>query len=76
MNCNFNKETSEGLYSFSKNDVLEALTMWCAKKGILLKDRNITAFDCSGNPHFVVELAFKDVTKGVKDATSTQKPST
>jgi hypothetical protein len=41
----------------------------------MLKDRNITAFDCSGDPHFVVELAFKDNNKGVKNATSTQKPT-
>ena len=76
MNSQFNQQTSEGLYSFSKAEVFEALTMWCAKKGIDLKDKNILAFDCSGDPHFVVELAFKDVTKGVKNATSTQKSST
>jgi len=63
MNSNFNKETGEGLYSFSRNEVFEALTMWCSKKGINLKDRDIVAFDCSGDPHFVVELAFKQKKK-------------
>ena len=76
MNSSFNQQTSEGLYSFSKAEVFEALAMWCSKKGIDLKDRDIVAFDCSGDPHFVVELAFKDNSKGVKNALATQKPTT
>ena len=76
MKSNFNKETGEGIYSFYRNEVFEALTMWCSKKGINLKDRNIVAFDCSGDPQFVVELVFKDSNKGVKNATPTQKPTT
>ena len=32
MNSKFNKETSEGLYTFSGDEVFEALTMWCDKK--------------------------------------------
>lgn len=63
MKSNFNKQTSDGLYTFSKNEVFEALAMWCAKKGINLKDKNIISFDCSGDPHFVVELAFNDKNK-------------
>ena len=76
MKSDFNQQTGEGLYTFEKNDVFQALSMWCQKKGINLKDRDIVAFDCSGDPHFVVELAFKDNSKGVKNATSTQKPTT
>ena len=63
MKSHFDKETSEGMYSFSKDDVFEALSMWCAKKGIILKGKNILAFDCSGDPHFVVELVFNDKNK-------------
>ena len=48
--------------------------MWCAKRGINLKDKNVLAFDCSGDPHFVVELVFNG--KGVNNAASTQKPTT
>lgn len=60
MKSNFDKTTSEGYYSFDKNDVFEALAMWCAKKGISLKDRHTTHFGCSGDPHFVVEMFFND----------------
>ena len=74
MESRFDQKTSEGMYSFSKAEVFEALTMWCAKRGIDLKDKNILAFDCSGNPHFVVELVFNG--KGVNNAASTQKSST
>lgn len=74
MESKFDKQTSEGMYSFSKNDVFEALNMWCAKKGINLKDKNILAFDCSGDSHFVIELVFNG--KEVNNAASTQKPST
>lgn len=58
MECKFIKETSDGLYSFSKSEVFEALTMWCAKKGIDLKDKNIISFDCIGGSQFTVELFF------------------
>ena len=69
MNSSFNKETSKGVYTFSKNDVFEALTMWCSKKGIDLNDKNILAFDSSGNPDFVIEFVFNG--KENKDAAST-----
>jgi len=60
MECKFNKETSDGLYTFNGSEVFEALTMWCAKKGINLKDKNIISFDAIGGTHFVVELAFNN----------------
>jgi len=60
MESKFNQKTSDGLYSFSKSEVFEALTMWCAKKGIDLKDKNIISFDAIGGTHFVVELAFNN----------------
>ena len=63
MNSKFDQKTSEGFYTFDKNDVFEALSLWCQKKGISLKDREIVAFDCSGDPHFVVELVFKQKKK-------------
>jgi len=47
MNSNFNKQTSEGLYTFSDSEVFEALTMWCDKKGITLDKNSIKTFDCS-----------------------------
>jgi hypothetical protein len=71
MECKFNKETSDGLYSFGKSEIFEALTMWCAKKGINLKDKNIISFDATGGTHFVVELCFKG--KEVNNATPAQK---
>jgi hypothetical protein len=66
MESKFDQKTSDGLYSFSKSEVFEALTMWCAKKGIDLKDKNIISFDATGGTHFVVELAFngKEVNNG------------
>lgn len=73
MQSKFDKETSEGMYSFSKAEVFEALSIWCAKMGINLKDKQIVSFDSSGYPHFVLELVFKG--KGVSNAASTQKPS-
>jgi hypothetical protein len=63
MESKFNKQTSDGLYTFNGSEVFEALTMWCAKKGINLKDKNILAFDCIGGEHFTVELAFNDKNK-------------
>jgi hypothetical protein len=47
MNSNFNKQTSDGLYTFSNSEVFEALTMWCAKKGITLDKNSVKSFDCS-----------------------------
>lgn len=47
MNSQFNKETSEGYYSFDQDEVFEALTMWCAKKGITLDKRIIHNYDAS-----------------------------
>jgi hypothetical protein len=73
MESNFNKQTSDGLYTFTKSEVFEALTMWCAKKGINLKDKNITSFDCIGGSQFTVELAFNG--KEINNAASTQKPT-
>ena len=73
MESNFNKQTSDGLYSWNKAEVFEALTMWCAKKGINLKDKKIISFDATGGTHFVVELAFNG--KEVNNATPAQKPT-
>jgi hypothetical protein len=58
VRSDFNKETGEGYYAFDRSDVFEALSLWCANKGINLKDRQIVSFDCSGDPHFTVELEF------------------
>lgn len=63
MKSQFDKATSEGLYSFDKNDVFQALSMWCAQKGIVLSDKHVLSFDCSGDPNFVVEMTFNDVNK-------------
>jgi hypothetical protein len=75
MKSDFNQETGEGLFSFSKAEVFEALSVWCQQKGINLKDKQIKFFDCSGDPHFVLELGFDTKKQGVKNATSTQKPA-
>jgi hypothetical protein len=58
MKSNFSKETSEGVYSWTSEEVFEALSMWCSVRGINLKDKQRIAFDCSGDPSFVVELVF------------------
>lgn len=47
MRSQFNKETSEGLYVFDQNDVLEALAMWCAKKGITFDKQTVHHYDCT-----------------------------
>lgn len=60
MRSQFDKETSEGFYTFDSQEVFEALAMWVKNKGILLKDKQVSYFGCSGDPHFVVEMAFND----------------
>ena len=47
MQSKFDKQTSEGLYTFSGDEVFEALTMWCDKKGITLDKNSVKSFDCS-----------------------------
>lgn len=61
MNSNFNKQTSEGVYTFSGDDVFEALKMWCDKnKGITLDKSSIKSFRSIHNEEdgFVVEMSF------------------
>jgi hypothetical protein len=58
MKSHFNKETSIGIYAWEPHEVFEALSAWCSLKGINLKDKQKIAFDCSGDPHFVVEFEF------------------
>lgn len=69
MNSKFNKETSEGLYTFNQDEIFEALTMWCDKKGITLDKDSVRSFDCShiGNG-WSVFLSFNHRSK---NATST-----
>lgn len=71
MKSDFDKEKSIGLYTFDKQDVFEALSFWCAKKGINLQDKQILSFDCSGDPYFVVELEFISKKQGEAVATPT-----
>lgn len=69
MNSKFNKETSEGLYTFSQDEVFEALTIWCDKKGITLEKNSVKSFDCARDINgFIVELFFnhKKENKSVK----------
>jgi hypothetical protein len=60
MESKFNKQTSDGLYTFNGSEVFEALTMWCAKKGITLDKNTLKSFRTVHNEveGFVVELAF------------------
>jgi hypothetical protein len=75
MESKFNKQTSDGLYTFNGSEVFEALTMWCAKKGITLDKNTLKSFRTVHNEveGFVVELAFNG--KEVNNATPTQKPT-
>lgn len=47
MQSVFNKETGEGYYSFNQDEVFEALTLWCSKKGINLNKNVIHHYDAS-----------------------------
>ena len=47
MKSDFNKETSDGLYTFNQDEVFEALEMWCFQKGITLDKKSVKSFDCS-----------------------------
>jgi hypothetical protein len=47
MNSNFDQKTSEGFYTFSGDEVFEALKMWCFQKGIVLDKNSMKSFDCS-----------------------------
>ena len=60
MQSKFDKQTSEGLYTFSGDEIFEALTMWCNKKGITLDKNSVKSFRSIHNEveGFVVELAF------------------
>ena len=74
MNSKFNKETSEGLYTFSGDEVFEALKVWCDKKGITLDKKSVKSFRTVHNDTdgFIVELSFNHRSK---NATSTQESS-
>jgi len=68
MNSNFDKQTSEGLYTFSQDEVFEALKMWCFQKGIMLDKNSVTFFDVALTGElkedglvergFIIEIAF------------------
>lgn len=75
MNSRFDKETSEGLYTFSGDEVFEALKVWSDKKGITLDKASVKSFRTIHNDTdgFVVEMSFNHRSK---DATSTQKSTT
>ena len=64
MNSKFNKETSEGLYTFSQEEVFEALAMWCRPKGIILNKESVKSFDCAHDINgFIVEIFFNHRSK-------------
>jgi len=73
MNSKFDKNTSEGLYTFNQDEVFEALKMWCYQKGIVLDKNSVKFMDCSGKPDFVVEIGFNHRSK---NAASTQESPT
>jgi hypothetical protein len=74
MNSKFNKQTSEGIYTFNQDEVFEALAMWCRPKGIILEKNSVKSFDCAHDINgFIVELFFNHRSK---NATSTQESST
>lgn len=70
MNSKFNKETSEGLYTFSGDEVFEALANWCDKKGITFDKKNVKSFRTIHNDTdgFIIEMSFNHRSK---NATST-----
>jgi hypothetical protein len=74
MNSKFNKETSEGLYIFSEDEVFEALKVWCDKKGITLEKKSIKSLRTvhKDTDSFVIELSYNHRSK---NATSTQESS-
>lgn len=55
MKSSFDKQTSEGLYTFEQDDIFDALTMWCAQKGIVLDKTSVKHYYDSIP---VIELAF------------------
>lgn len=59
MRSQFDKQTSEGLYIFDQDDVFEALTMWCAKKGIILDKNAIHHYDCTATVEVEGEVQSK-----------------
>lgn len=64
MNSQHNKETGESYYSFDQDEVFEALTMWCAKKGVTLDKSVIHSYDASptadknNKPGFIIHFGF------------------
>jgi hypothetical protein len=60
MQSKFDKQTSEGLYTFSGDEVFEALTMWCDKKSITLDKNSVKSFRSIHNDTdgFIVEMSF------------------
>lgn len=60
MNSKFDKETSEGLYTFNQDEVFEALKMWCFQKGIVLDKNSVKSFRAIHNDvnGFVIEMLF------------------
>jgi hypothetical protein len=60
MNSNFDKNTSEGLYTFNQDEVFEALKIWCFQKGIVLDKNSVKSFRSIHNDTdgFIVEMSF------------------
>ena len=58
MKSKFNQQTSEGIYTFTKAEVFEALAVWCEQKGIHLKDKQIVSFQPISDAPFFIELEF------------------
>lgn len=73
MKSSFDKQTSEGLYTFDQDDIFEALTMWCAQKGIVLDKTSVKHYDSTATVEiengkqtgFIVEIAFNHLQRKV-----------
>jgi hypothetical protein len=49
MDSKYDNNTFEGLYTFSSDEVFEALKMWCFQRSIALDKNSMKSFDCSHN---------------------------
>lgn len=60
MNSKFDQKTSEGFYTFSGDEVFEALKVWCDKKGITIEKKSVKSFRTVHNDTdgFIVEMSF------------------
>lgn len=59
MNSKFDQKTSEGMYTFTQDEVFEALTMWCHQKSIFLDKKSVKSFASAQTQEgFVIEMFF------------------